>query len=441
MANVNIKGGWGDSHLGTNGDMINTHLESGKWTYGGAIPFCCGKNNISDFDIVIDLSGNSTTCDSDDSGKCCEPLTFTSTDNVCEDEWLVTWFSGGTNLDFDVLNDSKILKVKNVDDCTKSITLNKKDEENYTNYPYRFSSAQTFEQTTYVDCGDPTLISCVTYVDASCVEKYNTSGTNLGHKIKYKPISNTIPTSFIVNNSGLTEIYFPSQYNENGDNEYKNTSIIGAGACSGNTNLTAITLGKTVTIQREAFKGSTNLKIVDWGYCNRNSVKLENDKCNERSHASSHLRYIGESAFSGCCSLKYVNLPDGLETIGASAFASASTSTGRGVLRIPISVNEIGQNAFENADFQFVCWGVNEDTDVTNINQFNLKQAYDLFLPNLNVNNACITYNKISNIISGCDKIYVRSEDIKTELAKCCSNTIEVLNENWPYIDVQGDCY
>ncbi len=73
-----------------------------------------------------------------------------------------------------------------------------------------------------------------------------------------------------------------------------------------------------------AFKNCTRLNIIDW------STKA--------------IKHIGEHAFEGCNNLKFVYLPNQLETIGAHAFDGCSFLH---VIVLPKSVTAIGDYAFQ----------------------------------------------------------------------------------------------
>ena len=62
---------------------------------------------------------------------------------------------------------------------------------------------------------------------------------------------------------------------------------------------------------------------------------------------SKNLKEIGDCVFSGCTNLTQVDLPDGLEKIGASAFRRTSLTT----LILPSSVAEMGMDAFAELEF------------------------------------------------------------------------------------------
>lgn len=64
------------------------------------------------------------------------------------------------------------------------------------------------------------------------------------------------------------------------------------------------------------------------------------------------LREIGQGAFKGCKKLSRVTLPETLNTISAEVFSGCSSLTSNS--KIPESVTNIGNKAFENCDLRYV---------------------------------------------------------------------------------------
>lgn len=100
------------------------------------------------------------------------------------------------------------------------------------------------------------------------------------------------------------------------------------------------------TVADGAFRGCFNLKslTVDEGIEIIGGGAFENCTGLETANLPAGLTEIGASAFAGCTSLsKGSVLPETLETLGARAFAK----TKLGTVVIPGSVEEIGESAFE----------------------------------------------------------------------------------------------
>lgn len=314
-----------------NDSLITVHTKTGDLTYDGAIPYC-NCQNASDFNVNVKLSR----------GEGCREIEITSEHENCENEWLVTWFNNGTNYSYDhVLNENtnakKILQVKNVDDCSKVVYLNDPNITAYQFFGGENGKACSFTDSSYTDCGIPHLITSSTNV--SCAQKYNKNQTYPGHKIKYKPISDTIPNGFITNNTDLVEIYFPARFD---DDKFKNTKVISAGAFSANTRLSAVTFSKVETIGEKAFYNCTNLQLVDWGCCLFDEFSHQ-----QNDRQDSKLKVISAEAFSNC-SFNGINLsfPKSLERIGASAFTGCSFTSVTFPAEFSGSSHIIGDHAF-----------------------------------------------------------------------------------------------
>ena len=92
------------------------------------------------------------------------------------------------------------------------------------------------------------------------------------------------------------------------------------------------------------FRRSDDLETVDLGNVEKIGNYVFHSCDNLRSVTfGNKLKYIGESAFYGCKSLKEITLPDGLDTIGAFAF---SECTGLNKVTFLGKVNKICNGAF-----------------------------------------------------------------------------------------------
>ena len=96
------------------------------------------------------------------------------------------------------------------------------------------------------------------------------------------------------------------------------------GVCSGHTALTSVTMNSVISIGEAAFSGCTSLKSVD---------------------IPSTVTEIGNSAFERCKALESINIPSSVTKIGRSAFEQCPRLTS---VDIPSGVTEIGDGAFED---------------------------------------------------------------------------------------------
>lgn len=337
--------GW--STTSDNGSHVDVYGSSGLLTYkarsGGGIPYC-NCQEPSDFDVSIILSNGE--------GGECRDVEVSSSNDVCDNEWLVTWFTGSSYNKILDEGAKDILVVKNIDECDKVITLNY--NRGFLDGYRLYTGATRFSSASYTDCGIPYLITSSTNV--SCASKYKKGNTYSGHKIKYKPISETIPSNFLVGSNALTEIYFPARFD--GD-KFKNTKTISSGAFSANTALSAVTFSVVETIGEKAFSGCTSLSLIDWGCC-------LNDGYSRTGRQSSLLKTISADAFSNCSSLHYLNLPNSLQTIGERAFYRPTDNYDYTPVTINSSVTSIGKDAFKGISNFRMKWTVNSSISRTN---------------------------------------------------------------------------
>ncbi len=161
---------------------------------------------------------------------------------------------------------------------------------------------------------------------------------------------------------GAVEVTFtPSKTNKKAKNakidktvvidgkEYAVTAVA-AGAFSGNTKMTSISIPASVTkIGNNAFKGCTNLKKIT---IPKNVTEVGNNafynckKMTKLTIKGTSLTKIGVGAFRKCSSLKSVTIPKNVTEIGKDAFRDCkklSKVTIKGT-----KIKKIGKNAFKN---------------------------------------------------------------------------------------------
>lgn len=131
--------------------------------------------------------------------------------------------------------------------------------------------------------------------------------------------------------------------------EYAVTTIA-AGAFSGNTKMTSISIPDTVTkIGNNAFKGCTNLKKVT---IPKNVTEIGNNafyNCKKITGVTikgSSLVKIGTGTFRKCSSLKSVTIPKNVTEIGKDAFRDC-TKLNKVTIK-GTKIKKIGKNAFKN---------------------------------------------------------------------------------------------
>lgn len=110
--------------------------------------------------------------------------------------------------------------------------------------------------------------------------------------------------------------------------------------------LTHIHLPNTLqAIECETFANCLSLESIKFSIDDKNDDdENENDNSeNENGNKDSKLRVIGEIAFQGCRSLKYIDLPNSIKVIGSRAF---SMCTSLESIIIPSSAMQIGRGAF-----------------------------------------------------------------------------------------------
>lgn len=205
-----------------------------------------------------------------------------------------------------ILDDNSIFDMKNVDECNHIVFGTLK------------TGRHVFGYGSYIESGYPSV--------------GRTTGSTQGHKIMYRPTSSTIPDNFFTDATDLQELYFPHMLANDANSGY-NTKVIGNGAFSGCTKLSAITLSAVETIGNSAFKNCTGLTKIDWGH----------NACG----FTSKVITIGNNAFEECTSLTSLNIPSSVKTIGTSAFEGCTAITN---CIIGNSVTSIGNRAFFNCN-------------------------------------------------------------------------------------------
>ncbi len=102
---------------------------------------------------------------------------------------------------------------------------------------------------------------------------------------------------------------------------------LGGGAFKNCISLTEISIPNSVT----EIKNSTF-----WNCTNLTNVTIEED---------SKIQYIRDYAFKGCASLKHIDIPESLQTIGTSAFESCNSLES---ISLPNSIETISDKSFYN---------------------------------------------------------------------------------------------
>ncbi len=194
------------------------------------------------------------------------------------------------------------------------------------------------------------------------------SGATIAAYIPAKPImngvagydANVLPEMALFN-CGLTELKLPAGLTRIADHALAGNSFatialpasltsLGDDAFYGCKALTEITLpAATETVGQFAFAGCTALKTVDFSASKLTALHqgvLKNDAAITEVKLPAALASIGDDAFAGCKALKWINLPDGLKTIGKEAF----TMSGLTYATIPESVTSLGDFAFARCE-------------------------------------------------------------------------------------------
>lgn len=294
-----------------NGGNVGIHPNSGVITYSGGTDGICGtipdicEGVISATTTASLLSGASF----DNFTTVRKTITYSYKMESCNKDGLVCWFKNinGDN-HYVVLNNNNGFDEKTVDECDLVIK----------GAPMQIDEEQFFASTSYEDSGYPGIIKnpYKPYgVDGNTCSKYpgiNNNNNGANHKIKYHTVDDTIRTNTITNNPHLLELYFPHLYindEENGIFQGGNIHVIEDSAFENNSGLTAITFSAVRSIGNSAFTNCNSLQYIDWGHCDckkdcNDGDKILSGQCTWREEK------IGDYAFYNCWSLPELHLDE-----------------------------------------------------------------------------------------------------------------------------------
>jgi hypothetical protein len=306
---------------------------------------CSAEYNIN-FILTQFNSGNTENSyyiDGDEDKFTSSEITKTENFQSCNQEMLVMWFNSHNgnqgNSGYTKVLDSgntNYFSIKNVDDCLKLVFNDTVDEEKGVKGEFLFNNGNTsleeFSKQDYIDIGYPKivinpLVECSSSSD-DCYGKYASGQTYDGHKIKYRPTTSAITTPCLTNCADLVELYFPC-YGD--DDSNLTTKLIGGGAFSSNTRLSAITLNSVSAVTSGAFSGCTSLKFIDWAHC----------PC----HKVSYVETIGDYAFANC-GIETLIIPKSVSAISSYAFSGCASITTIAFKKINLSSLSVSTNAF-----------------------------------------------------------------------------------------------
>lgn len=177
-------------------------------------------------------------------------------------------------------------------------------------------------------------------IDLSAIGAEITSISGLGYARKAKVINLTnVPVTAIDDYefdgcTGLTEIILPQKLNTLGKFAFRNCK-----------SLTTVTLPETVTsIGESAFDACVSLEnlVIPDGVNSISKGAFGGCTSLKTMSINNPNIVLGASVFEGCSSLETVKLPEGIQTIPASFFASSGIQE----ITLPSTVVEIGQTAF-----------------------------------------------------------------------------------------------
>jgi hypothetical protein len=290
------------------GLYVNIHPNSGVITYRGQdgmcgpIPSCC-DGVVSASTTASLLNGSSF----DDFTNVRKTITYSYNMESCNKDGLVCWFKniGGIN-QYKVLDNNNGFDEKTVDECDLIIK----------GAPMQVGEIQYFAKDSYTDSGYPCIIKNP-YKPYHPLEnpcgKYNSNQNNgASHKIKYHTVNDTIGSQTISGNPYLLELYFPHLYindEKNGIFQGGNIHVIEDSAFENNSGLTAITFSAVRSIGNSAFTNCNSLQYIDWGHCDckkdcNDGDKILSGQCTWREEK------IGDYAFYNCWSLPELHLDE-----------------------------------------------------------------------------------------------------------------------------------
>lgn len=107
----------------------------------------------------------------------------------------------------------------------------------------------------------------------------------------------------------------------------------------------AVTVDFTAPVEEFTFDSASNTITGYTGSSARLEIPAEIDGV--------PVKAIGENAFSGCYSVYYVTIPEGVETVEGQSFRQASNLE---YVSFPSTLKTIGEEAFLNAQIEMVAW-------------------------------------------------------------------------------------
>jgi hypothetical protein len=301
-------------------------------------PKCCPCNNGNDcqleYNVSFELNQLKYPLDSV-TGDTEQEIIKSAVFKNCNYEMLVMWFNdSGSNSSYTKVLDSgntNYFSVKNVDECLKLVFNNTPNKLIFNNGD---TDLEEFFKPTYIDIGYPKIYNFSVNAQThrfDCSNNIKYSGKINGHKIKYKPTTSAITSNCLTNCADLVELYFPCY---GGDDSNLTTKLIGGGAFSGNTRLSAITLNSVTAVTSGAFSGCSSLKNIDWGHCGCSTP--------------SSIRRIGENVFANC-GMTDLDIPSSVENIGNGAFSGCTNLSAVTFNWKSLDNVNIAKSAFQNS--------------------------------------------------------------------------------------------
>lgn len=188
-----------------------------------------------------------------------------------------------------------------------------------------------------------------------------------------------ISGGFLRDNKKIRSIEIPDSVKYIGQRAFEDctslhTVVLGAGVetiemmAFQNTALESVQMPKSLrTIGESAFRGCTNLTAVTLneglttlGICAFSGAPISTITLPKT------LRNMNGSVFGDCKNLKTVTIEDGVTVIGAGAFITAGLES---VVRIPKSVDKVGELAFYGCKLKQVIFEANDGTKIKEIDE------------------------------------------------------------------------